>query len=105
MKSVKSDKTFYAPSTEDWARNRKAIAVIKYGETYMKTLEDGSSEHLLVDDQPIILSMRDFTGCIDYVDYESREHRYLLFETNGITYEAAYEDLDFYKQKKIKLIE
>tara|TARA_B110000261_G_C12779764_1_gene235931 strand:+ start:206 stop:511 length:306 start_codon:yes stop_codon:yes gene_type:complete len=99
---LRSDQTFYAPSTKDWARNRKAIAVIKYGETYMKTLKDGSSEHMVVDDQPIILSMRDFVG---YVDIESYDMRFLSFECEGNTYEVDYEDLDFYEQKRIKLIE
>ena len=99
---LRSDQTFYAPSTKDWARNRKAIAVIKYGETYMKTLKDGSSEHMVVDDQPIILSMRDFLG---YVDIESYDMRFLSFECEGNTYEIDYEDLDFYEQKRIKLIE
>ena len=99
---LRSDQTFYAPSTKDWARNRKAIAVIKYGETYMKTLKDGSSEHMVVDDQPIILSMRDFLG---YVDIESYDMRFLSFECEGNTYEVDYEDLDFYEQKRIKLIE
>ena len=99
---LRSDQTFYAPSTKDWARNRKAIAVIKYGETYMKTLKDGSSEHMVVDDQPIILSMRDFVG---YVDIESYDMRFLSFECEGTTYEVDYEDLDFYEQKRIKLIE
>ena len=99
---MRSENIFLAPSSKDWARNRKVIAVIKYGKTYMKISEDGSSEHLLVDDQLIILSMRDFKG---YVDYESGKYRYLSFKTNGITYEIDYEDLDFYKQKRIKLIE
>ena len=102
MKSGRSENIFVAPSTKDWARNRKAIAVIKYGETYMKTLKDGSSEHMVVDDQPIILSMRDFVG---YVDIESYDMRFLSFECEGNTYEVDYEDLDFYKQKRIKLIE
>ena len=97
-----SENIYQEPTTEDWARNRKAIAVIKYGETYMKTLKDGSSEHLIVDDQPIILSMRDFLG---YVDIESHDMKFLTFETEGVTYEVDYEDLDFYKQERIKLIE
>ena len=97
---LRSNKTFYAPTTEDWARNRKTIAIIRGGEDYRETLNDGSFNDCCVFDNPVILSMRDFVG---YVIYESK-HKYLMFETEEITYEVSYESLDFYKQKQIKLI-
>mgnify|MGYP000333065998 CR=1 FL=1 len=97
-----SENIYQEPTTEDWARNRKAIAVIKYGETYMKTLKDGSSEHLIVNDQPIILSMRDFVGS---VENKTANFKYLIFESDDATYEIDKEDLTFYEQKAIKLID